>query len=380
MTEIMDLNSVIEASMEEGAAAVRGETPILEKAETTPAGSDSETPPVETPPTAVVKDTTPAGQSADPQTLTMKGVDFTIPEGASLDDLKSGKVKLTFTSDGETQEVTLAKAIAWAQQMKIATKREGKLRTERNEAIEKAKGADKYKEAADSNDTLLKAILKGGPEADTLLREMRGEYAKVLGNKPPVVDEKAPTTSSTDETAAAGAELATKIIKPHAEALAKGFEGADALEIAQEIVTLLSEEPNLDWDLVDDILHRRILEQLEAAGYTQTAEVEKFDLTSWREGTTQETEEKKVGLRPKGAAPRRGAETPAEKALRVENENLKRKLQEHTLRGAPPGPSPVGGGKTPKGPVDAGLKSDLIDVSGAKSVAEVMATLQAVGN
>lgn len=376
MDDVMNVDDVIADALDEGVAEITG-------AAGADADADATTPPAAEPDHTAEDVAGAAGEDAGESDGDVAGEGdggagrqpFSFNEDIDLETVRDGSATVKFTSDGEEREVPIRKLVAHSQQLKSTLAREEALREERNGYAEKAQEAEKFKEAAEQSDTILRQILAGGPESDRLLKDMRTKYAEGLGKAPPEPAGDKPAGPSEDEMAAAARKLATEVISPHAKHLAELYE-ADPEEVAQEMVGMLAKEPNPSWDVVDDIMHRRLPNALEENGYEATGEMERFDLEPFREAGQRDAGGKANGLTPKGKRRKTGL-TPREKQLEAENEALKAQLAEKALEDVPPSGDTTtnAGGKKKRGSKDAGLSNDLIDVSEAESVSDVMKAL-----
>ena len=279
-----------------------------------------------------------------------------------------------FKASGEMVELDENKLVSWARRYEAAVKGENKLREERDSFAEAAKEAEALKELTKQNDELLKAILRGGAESDQLLKEMRQAFADpntTSSEEPRKVDKTGPTQ---DEMAMAGQQVVQDVIMPYAQQVAEAFEGADAAEVRDAILTMLDEEvgvkKDLSWDDLEDVMNRRIIEEMEGAGYDRTGDLNRFDSTPHRD----------VGDGSGGNAEARTARGITKKgfkkvdeaaALKAENERLKAELQEKATGSTPEIEGGFSGGSGSR-KNQAEAKSELLDLSEARSVRDIM--------
>lgn len=281
----------------------------------------------------------------------------------------------TFKQDGEEVTLPVEKVLKAAARAPFLARQETKLRAERNDALTRAQEADQYKEAAEAGDRILTEILRGDND---LLSRMRAKFQETTGARRANANQPAPAPDQAlDPAMQEGQRVVQEVLTPYAAELANVFPESDANEIVSEILTMIGEEPDMDFDTLEDVLERRIVDRLEEAGYEIAGELPRLQKT-WREQKQAgERTPTRAGIKPRGSA--RTHATPREAAQAKRIAELQAQLQEGATRDQPD----VGGARTPGGVrqlkggerADERAKSSLLDLSGAESMQDIQREL-----
>lgn len=313
-------------------------------------------------------------RTAEGQTGPQEMVDLS---SVTVQDLLDGKALVQTKADGKVVHLSLDKAIELAQQTPWLRRVEQELRAEKLQLHQQVRDLGLRGAQADKMEALLADAMEDS--TGEKLKTFKEAYLKGVGQpqgQPQGRAEPEPGQMPEAEQRRyqAGADIVQQHIIPFAEDLAKAY-GADAKEIAREIVRLSGEEPSLTHEGLTDITNRRIHDLLEAAGYTRAAEVRQFDAEVLRPGR-----QASGGLTPREQrqAAEAGGEAQAKLAARITE--LEQQLAQRTVAGAPP--TPGGSRGAPAGKVagmpDPRESSDLVDVGGAGSVAEILDRIRAI--
>lgn len=298
--------------------------------------------------------------------------DVELPKGA----------KITFEKNGEKVTADIDLLIKHSRQLSKVQRIEQDLRRERAETLGKLEEAKGLQEKVEASDRILTEILSGN---DQLLQRMRRRFSETGGGKAPAAAAGgAPAADLGPDDAAimeAGNRVVQDFITPWAADLASAY-GADANDLAEEIITMVGQEPNIDLDGLQDILERRIIVALEEAGYSLMGDAPTLDTSYLDKARNRPAAPApgRRGLRPKEtAAAGRGQKTAREIALEKQLAATKAQLQEKAT-GSAPGETAVkaaGTGSRRKGGPEP-VKSELLDLTEDESVEDIMKKVRAL--
>lgn len=327
--------------------------------------SPSETPASETPPT------TPK------RIYELSG----LAEGVDVPDLDG--LKFSFQAKGETRERDLYGLVRDAQKGVALEANLATTRGERDQALERLRELEP--EVADLR---AKADLWNRALADDALmerlkaayKEAGGETRKAPTEEPPKTETPPSREAQLQEYVDRGVQGWSQTgLEAHVEAVSEAY-GADVRELTETILTRLGQEPPefLSWDKVGQIVNEELPALLEEAGYTSSADVSPWGLP------TAGPARRSGGLTPK--AERQTSDADRRAAILREAEALGLKVvdgegSDDVRETPPPGPEGQVAPVRPVRPEDVSrsgpaAKSDLLDVSEAKSFADIQRALE----
>lgn len=350
--------SVIEQALQEGEAAALGEQPVDAPIE----GEGGE-------------------NLGDEPSSPWDGKAYSIDADEYDVGLVSGEKKISYKADGEKRTKTLDQLVDSAQKADYNERQLNKTRSQLKELSDKLTEFEQLNSAAQQDAEILSRILKGD---DAFLTELRKRYNEALGNKPAGKPAEAPRDEPVDgygnttESQQQGLAFVMKAIKPWADQVAEAYD-ADPADLVKQVLLMADNEPShtFGWDTLDDILNHRLINELEAAGYTRSKDAPRFDVEQW---IPNESPPERVSsyITPKGERKRSASE------LAAENERLRTELAEKAVADGGPGPvsdtpgSKGGKGRSSSGSDGSRYRSDLIDVSEAQSADDIFEALDAM--